>query len=246
MVLCRACTSKSDQRTSEQPSPTSAPFLPLPTAATLLIHLITAVRTLPDYDTPRASRWIRCLVQICLDCHKQQQSREHQSSTEDYSQRVTSSDDREPPLQIIENITSQAIILARQSQHQQTDPHQRHQGSTVVALPPPYPAEELEWLATTLFNLGIDFYVSANNVYNSPSHNINNQENEHGADANAAAKKWTHLAVDIADVLAEYPSAIEGGGGEGGARGGGGGLGDQGLLSRVLRRKMKDGLGWVV
>ncbi len=70
-----------------------------------------------------------------------------------------------------------------------------------------------------------------NNIYNQGNNN-----NENGTAANAEAKKWTHLAVEVADVLAENPVGIEGGGR----------MPSQGLLSRVLRRKMKEGLGWVI
>ena len=230
IVLSSACIKESEDATTDQPSPSSAPFLPLPTAATLLTHLITALRNLPDYDTIRASRWIRCLVHLCLNCHRLQQQ-QLKSSTEHGSQRAASSGDQEPALQTIEDIITQAIILARQSHHQQSKNQQRRHRSS-PAPPPPYPPEELECLSTTLFNLGIDFYVYANNnIYNQGNNN-----NENGTAANAEAKKWTHLAVEVADVLAENPVGIEGGGR----------MPSQGLLSRVLRGKMKEGLGWVI
>jgi hypothetical protein len=43
-----------------------------------------------------------------------------------------------------------------------------------------YPAEELEWLATTLFNLAVDYYVVDEEL----------------------GKKWARKAVELADVLA--------------------------------------------
>ncbi len=101
-----------------------------------------------------------------------------------------------------------------------------------------YPAEELEWLSTTFFNLGIDFYVSTHTYLNDDSTSKNppnlgqkNEGAEAEAEAESQARKWIRIAVEIADVHAEYQKQ------EGG---------DGGLLSRVLRGKVREGLGWVV
>jgi hypothetical protein len=230
IVLSGACTADSDDPI------TIGPSLPLPATATLLTQIITAVRTHRDYDTVRASRWIRCLVQLCLDHHNQEQQR---ISTDYHSQQTTSTDHQQPPpLQIIEDITTQAIILARQSLHRQNaSPNLAHgsSSSTIPPPPPPYPPEELEWLSTTLFNLGIDFYVYKNSNNNNARNSNGSNETSIAAEAETEAKKWTSIALEIADVLAEYPASAERGA-----------AGDKGLLGRVLRGKMRQGLGWVI
>jgi hypothetical protein len=53
-----------------------------------------------------------------------------------------------------------------------------------------YPAEELEWLATTLFNLAVDYYAG--------------EEEEQGAE-------WARKAVKLADILATSWDGGDGG-----------------------------------
>ena len=200
----------------------SSSILQLPTAATLLTRIIVKARISPDYDTIRASRWIRCLVQLCLDHH-------HEKSKAGNRHSQTATADQPPPLTIAEDITAQAITLARQSLRE-TD---KTSGGQEIRPPPLYPAEELEWLSTTLFNLGIDWYVSKekpdHNNNNGNDHNHADVEEAERAEAQAQAKKWTRIAVELADALADYPR--EDGG-------------DAGLLAGVLRRKISEGLGW--
>jgi hypothetical protein len=189
--------------------------LPLLTTASLLTKIITAARTLSDYDTIKASRWIRCLVQLCLGRHQGPQKISaipiHQQTEEDQT----------PPLEIVENTVTQVSALARQSlQERSRKANSNGKNTSPSTIPPLYPAEELEWLSTTLFNLGIDFYVTTNTPY---------QQTERPSTIHPQAKKWTSTAVQIADVLADYPRDDGG---------------DSGLLGRTLRAKIRDGLGW--
>ncbi len=200
--------------------------LPLPTAATLIEQIIKSARTLPDYDTVRASRWIRCLIQLCLD--------QHQSENLNGGNHHDQAAEAGPPLQTVEDIASQAITLARQSLQDRTQSQCSRIDCVGENAPAPtaillYPAEELEWLSTTLFNLGIDFYVIRDHDAFDNNPIRDSKGNDTGAEAETQAKKWTNLAVTIADVLAEYQRE------EGG---------DGGLLSSVLRRKIREGLGW--
>jgi hypothetical protein len=208
--------------------------LSLQTAATLLSQIITAVRNLPDYDIIRASRWIRCLAQLCLDRHHPHEGLDgNPQMPEDQS-----------PLAIIGDVVSQAVALARQSlQDRSGSSIDGSQGVISVLL---YPAEELEWLSATLFNFGIDLYFSSSSSNKNRIHSAKGNGTtslnttivggscsggtDVEAEAEAEAKKWANMALGIADVLAEYPSE------EGG---------DGGLLRGVLKGKMREGLSWV-
>ncbi len=219
----------------------SSPLLPLPTASTLLINIIQAARTLPDYDAIRASRWIRCLVQLCLDQRRGHYGRKNKNQN-DSAEHHTTEVLPKSPLTIVEDIIAQAALLARQCLQNRTTAIDASSGkrTTGDGKDGLYPAEEVEWLSTTLFNLGIDFYVSTHanlnddSTDNDPS-NLGQKneeaEAEAGAEAESQARKWIRIAVEIADVLAEYQKE------EGG---------DGGLLARVLRGKVREGLGWLV
>lgn len=248
---------------AESPANGNVAPLPLATAATLLTQIITIARANHDYDTVRASRWIRCVIQLCLDQHHQQEQQHptgnnlsHQAST--YISPDRDDERKKPPVKLIEDITNQAIILARQSYHQRNTPVNRSEDTSTstnaASHTSPYPVEELEWLSTTLFNLGVDFYVCATT---SISHDHNHEHEPHPPqeslsdvnlrpDPHAQAKKYTSLALELADILAAYPTAATATatttpdprhGGEGG---------DRGLLARVLRGKIRQGFGWVV
>jgi hypothetical protein len=192
-------------------SATKALLLPSQ-ASTLLIHFITALRSHPDsnYDTSRASRWIRCLVQLSLDSY-------HNSGISSEERNIGD------PLKTVEDIVNQGLILARDSLEAMDIAEENSENGK-------YPAEELEWLSTTIFNLAVDFYVSGSNYRRNASSKEGTIEQDEETVPDAEAKKWAYKAVEIADVLARYPRE------EGG---------DKGLLARVLRRKMA-GLGWPV
>lgn len=139
--------------------------LPLKHAITLLYRLITALRDREEYDIPKAARWIRCVVQLVIDS---------QDNTVKPEQQYTH-------LDMIDAITSEAVAIARST---------LHTTSTATSIyTQHYPTDELQWLATTLFNLAIDLHFAD------------------GKEEAAAALHWVQRAVEIADVLAEIDLA---------------------------------------
>lgn len=52
----------------------------------------------------------------------------------------------------------------------------------IIQVAKPYPAEELEWLATTTFNKAVDFYCASQNV---------------------ECRRWAEKALSIADSMAD-------------------------------------------
>ena len=136
---------------------TPHPHLPITTAVNLLRKLINAVRRLDDYDLAQASRWIRCVVQTILDSG---------TALTDISS-----------LKMLDEITPQAVILAN-SIRNENDGDVPIQGASVHVS---YPADELEWLCTTLFNLALDLMV---------------------AGMEDKAKQWAGRAGEVADTLA--------------------------------------------
>ncbi len=113
------------------------PQLPLSTAISLLSKVINAIRNQSEYDIVRASRWIRCVVQMVLDRRAQP---EQQSSA--------GSDKREVDLQVVASIVDEALGLT-------------HDASNLDRAES-YPSDELQWLSSILFNLAVDYYVAEN------------------------------------------------------------------------------------
>lgn len=146
----------------------SSPRLPISKAASLLGRLVSAIRHLPGYDTPKAARWIRCIVQLVLDARP---------STSNTTARNPFTSIRN--LDLVKTIIEQALALARSSGARIND---ADGDVDMDGTPSAYPPDELEWLAATLFNLGIDCYV---------------------AEDEAQARFWAGKAVEIADVVAE-------------------------------------------
>lgn len=166
----------------------TSPLISGALAANLLRQIISAVRATSDYDVAQASRWIRCVVQLLIDGRN--------TSVKHVGGLTEAVDSVQTTLHIVEDVVDQAIVLAREAkrpsnsdgQHSQTKKPdsdiEMQDTEASAALPSPYPAEELEWLATTLFNLAVDFFVD---------------ENDDGA------KQWSRKAVEVADVLAATP-----------------------------------------
>ena len=147
--------------------------LPLPSALILLEKVIAAMRKQEDYDVARAARWIRCVVQLVLD-HP----------------------DEDGELNMVEKVVDEALVLARNAVEEDVMDIDVDEGGEARQV---YPSDELEWLSTVLFNLGVDFYI---------------REDKKGA------KMWAEKAVEVADVLANMPKGEgEGGGGDGGLLG---------------------------
>ncbi|KAK7890191.1 hypothetical protein LTR67_008657 [Exophiala xenobiotica] len=117
-----------------------SPQLSISTATQLLAKLIQGLRVQSDYDTAQAFRWIRCVVQVVLDrC-----GADSKLSAAEY----------EKGLITVKTITEQALALARSALPPVVNGTDKGQSQQA------YPSEELEWLATTLFNLAIDLYVA--------------------------------------------------------------------------------------
>ena len=178
MILSAASGGGSDDRTQA--------LITVDLAATLLRHVISAICATPSYDVSRASRWIRCIVQLVIDGHAT--SKKHKAGS------TEKADNQESTLKLVEEVVDQAVILTSDArrllkQHQKPQSSAVEQSNNVqmqdteVETGPEasYPAEELEWLSTTLFNLAVDFFVAEN-------------EEE--------AKRWSSKAVELADVLA--------------------------------------------
>ncbi|KAJ9615350.1 hypothetical protein H2200_001425 [Cladophialophora chaetospira] len=88
-----------------------------------------------------------------------------------------------------------------------------------------YPAEELQWLATTLFNMAIDMYMSASASL-ATSDSVPDGGKGKGGDVTSPAF-WAKRAVESADALAVHA----------GSSNGTGRIGDGGMLARTLRER---------
>lgn len=130
------------------------------TAAKLLRQLISATRGTEGYDIQQASRWIRSIVQLVVSASEQG---------------IASG-----KISLMEEVIEQATVLATIGSSRNGKREELGKDAKVLDSEP-YPAEELEWLAPTLFNLAVDYYV---------------------ADEEGLGKKWARKAVKFADVLA--------------------------------------------
>jgi hypothetical protein len=148
------------------------PLISIDTAAKLLRQLVNVAQGTNGYGVVQASRWIRCIVQLIID--------------------ASDGDSGSPNMKLVEEIVEQAIVLAStgNSQAREREEHGNDAEQTDAELGAAYPAEELEWLATTLFNLAVDYYVG--------------EKEKLGA-------KWASKAVELADILATSWDADDGG-----------------------------------
>jgi len=127
--------------------------IPSISAARLLGHIVGALRQVQAYDVEQAARWIRCIAQLLLEDVEK-------SLAKAVSQEKPKHD---PSLAMLESMVQQAVDLAKS-----------HNEGAVG-----YPFEEVEWLATKLFNMAIDF---------------------HAAEQQKVAEQWAAKAVEVADV----------------------------------------------
>ncbi|RMD44146.1 hypothetical protein DV735_g955, partial [Chaetothyriales sp. CBS 134920] len=127
--------------------------IPLSYALHLLQKVIEAMTSRDDYDIDQAARWIRCVVQIVL---------EHRDGHEHLS--------------LVQTTVDQALDLARSAA---AEPNSKavHQKAGPRQL---YPAEELHWLSSALFNLGIDLYCKPDRQ---------------------AAQLWMENAIKVAEMM---------------------------------------------
>jgi len=162
MVLCAASAGYNNPE----------PLISIDTAAKLLGQLVNVARGIKGYGVVQASRWIRCIVQLIIDAPDREA--------------------RSPNMKLVEEVVEQAIVLASAGNLQAQERKEYGNGAEQAdaELGAAYPAEELEWLATTLFNLAVDYYVG--------------EKEEQGA-------KWARKAVELAHIRATSWDADDGG-----------------------------------
>lgn len=113
--------------------------IPTSTALHLLWQTVQGVGKLSECDVRQAARWIRCFVQVGLDCLEKESRSGHLSRAGRQS------------LEMVDKIRQQVILLAQSGAEEMA----RNPLQTSTSL---YPAEELEWLSTTFFNLSVDLF----------------------------------------------------------------------------------------
>lgn len=160
MILCAVSEGKYN----------AEPLIPIDTGANILYYTIKVAKGTDGYSVLLMSRWIRCLVQLVLG-----------------SSELESKDEN---LKLVEGVVEQALTLAAGEHAQERDPENHDYDANMphADVGEAYPAEELEWLATTLFNLGVDCYAS--------------QREELG-------KEWAKRAVELANVLQMSKGVVE-------------------------------------
>lgn len=170
-------------------APTSTARLPPNCATALLSKLIHSVRNEPTYDISQASRWIRCVVQLILE-HHDIGKWARASGSEPGSNQAQ-------PLQTVKTITEQALSLASGSDHL---PSLR------------YPAEEVEWLASTLFNLSVDIlYWNQGNTNQMGNNDIGGKRQPHNNNNGPRPKQRESSTCHETDLSPQtLPSAISG------------------------------------
>ncbi len=195
----------------------TSPQLSISTATQLLAKLIHGLRVQSDYDTAQAFRWIRCVVQVVLDrC-----GADSKLLASEYENGLTT----------VKTITEQALALARSALPPVKNCIGEDQSQQA------YPPEELEWLATTLFNLSIDLYVTEAGSNCAPEGPVDQEPNE-GAPIIKRPQFWAVKAVEFADLLAD--SALLKTDRKEAATGG-----DGSMLARLLRERCRS-IGWDV
>ncbi|KAL9618515.1 MAG: hypothetical protein Q9160_006771 [Pyrenula sp. 1 TL-2023] len=145
----------------------STPQLEPTAVAKLVCELIVVIRDRSGYRVAEVSRWVRCIVEILV--------REIKAASYPWTN-SNRAHPLEASLSILRAILNQANDLARLSYASiatSLTEGLAEQGCV-------YPTEEVEFLASTLFNLAIDLYVS-------------------GMDH--VAKEWAQIAVDVAGIL---------------------------------------------
>ncbi|OAL23564.1 hypothetical protein AYO20_10960 [Fonsecaea nubica] len=252
MILSASMSGLESTEPSQPSGPeSSTPPVPLPVSTTtnLLAKLISGLRNHSDYDSNRAARWMRCMVQIVLDrrrdsrpqnqCQSESEAESEQQQQQQNGRRRT----EEKNLSTVVRITEHALDLATSA------------ASPAAAGGNDYPPEELEWLAVTLFNLAIDLYASplplpaasgsasdsapADHDEHIPEHKNNKNKNKNQGSSSSSSSSgemvtlpqfWARKAVAVADVLAMMNTATAG-------AGAGAGDSDAGALATVLRER---------
>ena len=203
MVLCAtdSTSSASDQGVS------NPPVLPISTTVSMLKKLVNGRRHQPNYDSTQAARWIRCLVQVVLD--RRGTGLHEPSNVGQLPESVAVEQvDEKKNLSTVANLTEHALEVAISASA--------------------YPADELQWLATTLFNLAVDLYMSSPSSTGAGTMKTQGRGQDRSGGLGGRNEEdagdpqyWASRAVRFADVLAA--DGTEGG--------------DCGMLARTLRER---------
>ena len=145
------------------------PLISEDTAAKLLKQLIDAARGRGGYSVLQALRATRCAVQLIIS--RPEMIPGNRS------------------MKLVEEMVEQAILLG--SDGKPRDQEREGAGKLDAEFGIGYLVEELEWLATTLFNLAVNFYVS---------------ENEE------VGRKWARKAIQLAELVGNSGAASGDGG----------------------------------
>jgi hypothetical protein len=191
--------------------------LPLTTAIALIARLLTLYRERDCYTTAQAARWIRCIVQLVLDAQPPvststvTKADSNTPDTQAVLTTTTSTTVNNKTLEILSPVVAEATSIARGAAEAMSFAH--HLGGVkdrVAAQDELYPADELQWLATTLFNLAVDLHFA-----NQPD----------------LATQWAAGAIELADILSMKADRECGSPGKASPSGGGSGL------AQMLREK---------
>jgi len=134
--------------------------IPAISAARPLGQIILALRQVQDYNIEQAARWVRCVAQLIL---------------EDI-EKVMPNTKMEQSLTMLKSVVQQAMDLAKgNSGIDSAGDVDMSSGRTQS-----YPPEELEWLATKLFNMAVDLCAAGDRKL---------------------AQQWAARAVEVAELL---------------------------------------------
>jgi hypothetical protein len=173
------------------PGLSGPPVLPASSTVNLLAKLITGLRNCPSYDAAQGAKWIRCMIQVVLDQRETAPAEEMKSLSADSPDIAAVVSHCKKSLSTLAKLTEHALVFARSNNT--------------------YPAEELQWLATTLFNLAIDLYlIPSSSSCGSPdgtSMPETGERKESETDGVTRPESWAKRAVEFAEVLALNASA---------------------------------------
>lgn len=157
--------------------------VPLISAARILGQIIQALRSLESYDFEQASRWIRCITQLILD--------DLDIAFATYQPQGELRCDQS--LSMLESVVQQVLglIAATANLLDASEMEVDTNRLNISSGPYRYPPEELQWLATKLFNLAVDFCAF---------------------EMQDMAQKWAGKALEIAGILAADAEGEESGG----------------------------------
>ena len=191
------------------------PQLAITTTVNLLARLVNCLRSQPIYDSSQAAKWIRCMIQVVLDRLEAGGSDTRDPSGDSSGTSGTAEVHDKKNLSTLAMLTEHALVFVRSN------------GA--------YPAEELQWLATTLFNLAINMYMSPSSSAPTGPRAASDtvtatitDRGTNGGENPTTPQFWAKRAVAFADVLALGASTNSNGTGP---------RLDDGILARTLRER---------